>query len=107
MYKHIAKETQLAQSDFDSMKLWMTKLREEKNLQSSPWTTSPLRFAYGFMSPFQRSVYKSNFKQIGLDSTHGTNQYKHELYTIIVRDPCSLSAVPVAFMLTNDCKIKP
>ncbi|KAF9433657.1 hypothetical protein BGZ76_009164 [Entomortierella beljakovae] len=39
------------------------------------------RFAYGSMPPFQRSEYKFNFK-----------------------DPCSMSFVPVAFMLTHTRK---
>jgi hypothetical protein len=60
------------------------------------------KFAFGLMSLFQRSIYKSNFKHIGLDSTHVTNRNKFELYTIIVRNPMSLNTVPVAFLITND-----
>ncbi|KAF9189780.1 hypothetical protein BGZ49_003774, partial [Haplosporangium sp. Z 27] len=109
LHKHYAKETQLAKVDLESMKLWTEKLRKDKNFTVFTMdyikTVEGVRykkFAYGFMSPFQRSIYSSNFKQIGLDSTHGTNRSKHELYTIIVQDPSSLSAVPVAFLLTND-----
>lgn len=108
-YKHLAKETQLAKLDLVSMSLWMQRLRREKDFTIFTMDYYKIangqrfkKFAYGFMSPFQRSVYSSNHKQIGLDSTHGTNRSKHELYTIIIRDPFSLSAVPVAFLLTND-----
>ncbi|KAF9348309.1 hypothetical protein BGX26_000267 [Mortierella sp. AD094] len=107
-HKYISKETQLSKSDSESMQLWMEKLERKgftvfkKNYFHRVNGVLYGKFAYGFMSPFQRSVYSSNFKHIGLDSTHGTNRSKHELYTIIVRDPASLSAVPVAFLLTND-----
>ncbi|KAG0006298.1 hypothetical protein BGZ79_003763 [Entomortierella chlamydospora] len=112
-HKYSTEQSQLGKNDRESMRLWMDKLKDKG------FTVFMLdyhivvdrvrypKFAYGFMSPFQETVYKSNFKHIGLDSTHGTNRSKHELYTIIVRNPISLSAVPVAFMLTNDHSHQP
>ncbi|KAF9079368.1 hypothetical protein BGX27_006522, partial [Mortierella sp. AM989] len=109
-HKHFSDLTKLSEIDLESMKLWMSRLQTMKQFtvftrehnQRGKDGTFIRKFAYGFMSSFQKSVYSSNYRCIGLDSTHGTNRSKYELFTIIVQDPLRLSAVPVAFLITND-----
>lgn len=99
--------TQLHHDDITSMHMWIRKLAAEKNFFVFEWHGDTGRFALGIMSPFQQQMYLRNPHAIGLDSTHGTNRRKLELYTIMVQDPDSMKGIPVAFMITNDGSSQP
>ncbi|KAG0195253.1 hypothetical protein BGX33_003871, partial [Mortierella sp. NVP41] len=90
--------------DLVSMHAWMHRLKEEKQFTVFEWhrQQDKSKFALGFMSPFQKHTFQGNHECIGLDSTYGTNRKKHELFTIVVQDPVTMKAIPVAFLITND-----
>ncbi|KAF9273358.1 hypothetical protein BGZ74_004819, partial [Mortierella antarctica] len=109
-YKWFSKITILDKNDCLSMQMWIEKLQVKKQFTtfSKEFEVNGKdgkkyhKFAFGFMLPFQHSVFASNHYSIGLDSTHGTNCSKHELFTIVVQDPVQMTGVPVAFLLMND-----
>lgn len=103
--KYWSKQIQLDDDDLKSMHRWMERLEEVDKFNVFQWHSeepNSSKFALGFMSPFQRRTFKDNYQCIGLDSTYGTNRKKYELFTIVVQDPTTMKAIPVAFLITND-----
>ncbi|KAF9578689.1 hypothetical protein BGW38_005400, partial [Lunasporangiospora selenospora] len=59
------------------------------------------KFAFGFMSPWQRTMLQQFGAGISLDSTHGTTKDSSELFTAMVAHSTG-KGIPAAFLLTND-----
>ncbi len=95
VHDHVIKRHE---DDATSVTLLVSELREElfdpvlifkpQGSRSAEYPTIPEEsFIFAFQTEFQLQLYQQHASTIlCIDSTHGTNQYRFKLITIIVRD---------------------
>ncbi|KAI9476355.1 MAG: hypothetical protein EXX96DRAFT_576882, partial [Benjaminiella poitrasii] len=87
-------------NQYESVKLWLKELKEEKHFDTFIGDDFYFNFTFGFLSPWQKKILLESDSWC-LDATHNTlNIARGLLYSIVVRHPLSGTGCPVAFLFT-------
>ncbi|GAA5803434.1 hypothetical protein HPULCUR_008916 [Helicostylum pulchrum] len=110
IYKKIQKAFyKKADDQKESVKLWLTELKENEGYDTFLADNFDSTFSFGFVSPWQKALLiESESESVCLDVTHCTSNIdKGILYTIVTRHPWTGTGCPVAFFFTTDHSMLP
>ncbi|KAI9480262.1 MAG: hypothetical protein EXX96DRAFT_633530 [Benjaminiella poitrasii] len=89
-------------NQYESVKLWLKELKEEKHFDTFIGDDFYFNFTFGFLSPLQKKILLESDSWC-LDATHNTsNIARGLLYSIVVRNPLSGTGCPVDFLFTQN-----